>query len=349
MNLSRGAELFKLMTENWYQSKMRYEIERSYLWNVESFLSADVFFFLAWIQPPISVLYLAFVLFIIYIFNKEKIFGFFHVVLVISNLLLIVPIVSKVPLILVFFYFGNLSEPMPFPWCYILHVQDNELMSITRTIALYLKVLLAINRVCCIAYPFQANLWFSKSRRRSYIIATLGISGALSCFLNFAHANMSVEEYYGEMWRDGEYSSYKACSMKPSIYRDDPASMVFLTPVLNIVLNAVGFAILFVLNVWFMVHLRRASKKRKDMMGKVQNKLIKKNEKRLNRMNKIAAYILTVVVFSEIPRFINEIMALASYFNLPTYSDEASPSDQDTTRAILESVCTGIQMRRPNR
>ena len=88
MNLSRGQLLFEEMRKRWYTRKLKDEFEMTHYFRVNGsclFVSPSKFTFIAWIQPPLSLIYLLFLIFVIYIFAKEKMFGFLQGIIVFAK------------------------------------------------------------------------------------------------------------------------------------------------------------------------------------------------------------------------------------------------------------------------
>ena len=314
MNLSRGQLLFEEMRKRWYTRKLQDEFEMTHYFRVNGsclFVSPSKFTFIAWIQPPLSLIYLLFLIFVIYIFAKEKMFGFLQGIIVFANALTVIPMSITAPIIIVFFNFANLSEPMPYPWCYMYLVLDVTLPKTTRMVVLYLKILLSINRVCSVYYPFQTRRWFTKKRIILYCVVVFSLSLASSSYVYF-NPYVIVEAYFGAVWPDGDISTYHVCSTKTYKFTGTNSEN-FILRAIELAINIIGFILLLVFNVIFVIKLKKRQKERRILTNNVISEHTKKTENRIDRMNKISGYILYGIVFIEIPRFINEIITLQYY------------------------------------
>ena len=314
MNLSRGAELFELMKKKWFDTKMSYEMETISLLRVSSTAKTDFMrFFLGWIHPILSIMYFVLLVLLLYIFVKEKMILLVHGIIILSNTVVVLPMVVVAPIILVFFHFGNVDEPMPYPWCHMYYVLMNNVVAVTRTVALYLKVLLAINRCCCVYAPFKTVYWFRRRRSILYTCITFGVSITISGILNFSYQSISFLKYYGEIWQGGSLTNYHACSFSPLEFKGDASTITYIFPVLNLAINAVGFLMMIVLNVLFIAKVRSIKQKRKGLTEGNRPIGAKKTEQRIDHMNTISSWILSVMILCEVPRFVNEIMALYAF------------------------------------
>ena len=105
MNLSRGQQLFEEMRKKWFQNKVEDMTKMEYYFKINGScpISPTNFIFIGYIQPPISLIYLLFLIFAIYIFAKENMFGFLQVIIVFSNVLIVIPLFLVAPIIIVVF------------------------------------------------------------------------------------------------------------------------------------------------------------------------------------------------------------------------------------------------------
>ena len=334
MNLSRGQQLFEEMRKKWFQNKVIDMTNMAYYFKVNGScpISPTNFIFIGYVQPPISLIYLLFLIFTIYIFAKEKMFGFLQVIIVLSNILIVIPLFLVAPIIVVFFHFADISEPMPYPWCSMYMMLDITVPKTTRTVVLYLKILLSINRVCSVYYPFQTMRWFTKRKIALYCILVLALCFSTSGYVYF-NTLPAVEPYFGTVWPNGDIATYYACSLRPFEFHGSDRVHTVILPFIDSAVNVMGFILLIVFNVIFIIKLKKKQKERRILKGEVIPKHTKKTENRIDRMNTISGYILYVLVFIEIPRFIKEIISFQEFarvdeiMNRKTYSETSQCVD----------------------
>ena len=243
------------------------------------------------------------------------------------------------PIIIVFFHFADISEPMPYPWCYMYMMLDITVPQTTRTVVLYLKILLSINRVCSVYYPFQTMRWFTRKKIVLYCILVIALCVSTSGYVYF-NTLPAVEPYFGAVWPNGDVSTYYVCSLRPFEFQGSDRVHTVILPFINSGVNVIGFILLIVFNVLFIVKLKKKQKKRRILQGEVIPKHTKKTENRMDRMNTISGYILYVLVFIEIPRFLKEI----NNFQIHARADEImSRETHSETEQCVDNIIDILQ------
>ena len=152
----------------------------------------------AYVQLPLGVLYLVSALFLLYVFLKENTAGFVQCILILSNIIVILQMVIAAPLMLVFFGIADHTVPIPYPWCSMLIFIEAHFKSTTRITSLYLKLLLALNRVCSVCYPFKMRIWFTRRRCATYCFVVITICVAAGILTNFTYERFILKPYFGK-------------------------------------------------------------------------------------------------------------------------------------------------------
>ena len=244
------------MQRRWFAKQLQEQIEISKLLTVEKLHPIPSSRqFLAYFQAPLSVLYLAFALFILFIFVRHKMTGFVNCIILLSSLIVIVPMFLTAPLITVFFNFVDLHLPIPFPWCYFFIHLETSGRWIAHTTSLYLKLLLGINRVCSLYRPLQTRIWFTTKRSIAYCCFTCLACLSVGILFNSLYQKVAIKPHFDLLW--GEIQNYQACSLDPSIISGDRAIMIYISHIGILCLDIIGLVSVIICNSLLVVKLKK--------------------------------------------------------------------------------------------
>ena len=264
----------------------------------------------AYVQMPLSVLYLFFALFLLHVFLKENIAGFVQCILILSNIILIIQMVVTAPFLLVFFGIGDHSVPIPYPWCTMLIFLEAHIKSITRITSLYLKLLLAINRVCSVYYPFQSRIWFTKRRCAIYCVVVVAVCVAVGILTNFTYERFTYKQpYFGKIW--GRFQTYTACCITPSEYKSNINSNLILHGV-DLFLTIAGVICIGFCNALVFQRLMKTKSQRLALTIVLSN-YTKDVENRMSLLNRISLWVFVTCLACEIPFLISNIFNLSDF------------------------------------
>ena len=307
MNLTSGEKLFHDFVKKWNEKKLEDEIEISKLLTSNT-LHPIAFSrnFAATVQPILSVLYLIFALFMLYVFIKNTMTGFVNCLIMLCSFISIVPAVLIAPIIVVFFNFVDENVPIPYPWCYLYVTIGTSMSPIAQTTSLYLKVLLGINRVCSVYRPFDTKIWFTKSRSTMYCLLTCGVCIAVGSVLHFSYNKVVVKRHFDVIW--GSARHYNACSMAPMDATEHQMTFLYVSQAVHLGLHMIGLMCMVVCNILLVVKLRLVISRRKKLI-EFRTKVIKQNDSRLYLLNSISSWVITTSSITEIPSLTSKAMA----------------------------------------
>ena len=333
MNNSWVNDYFKDFKKKWFAKKFADELEMSKLLTVDRMHPIPWSrFFIGHVQPPLSLLYLGFSLFILYIFVKNNMTGFVNNVIILSNLIVITPMVLTAPLIAVFFNSVGHDIPLPYPWCSMYVILDTSVKSTAHTTSLYLKLLLVINRLCSVYRPFDTRIWFTKKRSIVYCLVTIMSCIVAGILLNFTYEKIIIKPAFDDLW--GKIRNYNACSMDPSLIHGDQS--VISTTVVILLLNIVGLGSLLVCDIFFIIKLRQINSRRKNL-AEGRTKCEKQTDSRINMVNTISAWVITASIVNEIPSLVNKALSLYGMLNFARHGSEIVDEENDVSMIGLNS------------
>ena len=334
MNLSLARKRFQDFTKKWFETKFADEQEISKLLTVDR-IHPILWsrYFLGYVQPPLSLLYLGFSLFILYIFVKNKMTGFVNNIIIVSNLIVITPMVLIAPIITVFFNFVDHKVPLPYPWCFMYVVLDTSVKSTAHTTSLYLKLLLVINRLCSVYRPFDTRIWFRKKRSIIYCLVTIISCVVVGILLNFTYEKVTVRRHFDDLW--GEVHHYEACSLDSSLIYGNETNVV--SHVILILLNIIGLIGTFVCNIFFIAKIRQLKSRRKNLT-EGRTKCEKQTDSRIDMMNSISAWVITAAIVNEIPSLVNKTISLYGVLNFARHGSEEVDLQNDVSMVGLNSA-----------
>ena len=308
------------MLEQQFQGRQ----EASKLLTVSTIYPTSSLYFVAYVQPPLNFMYLIFAIFIVFIFIRNNMICFVTVVLVLSNLISIIPMVLTSPFNIVFFILMDKDIPMPFPWCYIFFHLDSSIKAMASSTSLCLKIILGINRVCSVYWPFQTKIWFNKRRCIIYCVATCSVCITVSVLLNFSYQQLIVKPHFDDLW--GSMTTYDACSMAPSLSQGDQGLPihVYVSNLFLVSFYIFGMLCLVVCNIMLILKFRKINLQRKKL-SEGRTKHQKDTDARIYLLNTISKWVITAAIFTEIPSLISKSLSLYGFIHIAYYgADEAT-------------------------
>ena len=256
------------------------------------------FYLQAFAQPPLSAFYLVLLLLLLYVLVKEKLIGFVQVILFLSNGVVVIQMTIASPLLLVIFGFFDHDVPIPYPWCAMLIIIEAHVKNIVRLTALYLKLLLAINRVCSVYYPFKYRIWFTKKKSAIYCAFVVAVCATVGVSMNFSFERFTLKPYFDDIW--GQFQTYDACSMAPSEIGNNLKTMVFISHFIDLLLNLIGMIGIAVCNVLIIKRLVKTKLKNRDLRG-IESTYEQTTDARMSLINRISMWVLLSCIICELP------------------------------------------------
>ena len=299
------------IAKKWYDKKMEGDYKIAVLFRISTLLSNGMqLIFYSYLQPPLTVCSIIIIAFLTYIFVKEKMLGFVNVLLVLSNFLQAIPALTLVPVHVVFYYFADSTVPMPYPWCYIFLLADESMNHLAHAIALNLKILLALNRICSVYYPFQYSFWFTTKRCSIYLFVVVAVGATTGTLLNFTFEKIKMLEHVDDVWGTGRVQWYNACSIESNFLdKGMDNNTAFITKIIQVLVNIVCIIILFACDIFLIVKIRKRRKQR-DALSEGRSAVRKEADKKLDLLNKVSVWVLWVVIISEMPQMVVNIYAI---------------------------------------
>ena len=339
------ADLMEI-ARKWYDKKYEGEARISELYSISQLFSDTVQWnYTAYAQPPLTIIYLFIVIFIFYIFVKEKMLGFVNVLLILSNIFEVIPPLLELPINVVFFHFSNIEVPMPYPWCHVYLTINDSLGHVVHAVTVNLKILLAVNRICSIYYPFQYTAWFTTRRCTIYTAIAISVGVVTSSLLNFTYDKIERKIHIDDVWGTGLVDDYEACSLRPFfLQRQYGNSALIITKTIQLFINIISIIILLVCDIFLMIKLRKIRQRRKAL-SESRPKCTKEADDRLDLLNKVSVWVIWVMIISEIPMMIVQVYTVVVLLFLITESMEsdlvnATQNSAMSVPALLVSVLT---------
>ena len=305
----------------WAEQTHKQRLEVANLMTVGNYFHSSSKYFLAYVQPSLAILYLGFASFILFVFIRSKTICFVNAIIVLSNIIVMTPVILTSPLMILFFLFIDDEVPLPYPWCFLYLHLSVSITQITQITGLGLKILLGINRVCGVWCPFKMKFWFTKKRSIMYAVATIAVCVIGTSLLSFTHAKVAVKPAFDDLW--GEVRNYLACSTEHFDNKDDRTEAMFVSNVIFLILNILGLVALVVCNVLLVTKIRRVNAERKNLVEK-RTKNQKETDKRLNLMNKISIWVITATVITEVPSLINRLISIYGHIYIEVHGSIAA-------------------------
>ena len=255
-NASDINSVLQWLDNNWNEARIRgQEIEDSLFQISLVYPQAPVRVFIGLIQPILGICCLFFSMFILFIFLREKMTGFVHCLLIASNIFSNLSSVLSAPINVVIFNVLSIYAPAPFPWCLLHYGNDFLLRPTFHVTSLYLKLLLAINRLCSVFTPFKTRIWFTKKRNIMYGFTTCFLSLAIGGSLNFAYDRIKILRHVHI--DDNTVQEYDACSILPASYGGQNLTPQVILPLLFTLFTIFGILGLVICNILLVVKRRR--------------------------------------------------------------------------------------------
>ena len=323
INTTNIQSILRSLQKNWDDALLEGKLKTDAMIRVSNIHAWDGLRFIhGFAQPILGFFYLAFSIFVLFIFIKENMTGFVHCLLILSNFFTNLPNVLSAPVNFIFFNFANIEAPMPYPWCYIYVIVEQSLRPIFHATAIHLKILLAINRLCSVYYPFQTSIWFTKKRSFLYSFLTCFVSLSIGASLTFTFKRVSVVSYVDDIWGNGNIEGYDCCSEYSVQYSGNVLELYVLMPVIFSVSMILAVLVLIVCNFLLIVKIgivkaerRKLKESRSPQMDSVEN--------RMDLLSKVSSWILSAVIVTEMPSLVAQIMGLEHSFRIITYGTES--------------------------
>ena len=309
-NASDINSVLQWLENNWNEARIQGEAITSSLFQISViYPQALVRIFIGLLQPIVGICCLCFSFFILYIFIREKMTGFVHCLLIASNVFGNLSNVLSAPINIFMFNISNINVPAPFPWCFLYYGNEFLLRPTLHVTSLYLKLLLAINRVCCVFLPFHTTFWFTKKRNIVYGLSTCFGALAIGASLNFTYKRITIMPHFDDIWGIQKVQEYEACSILPSFYDGNNLAPQVLLPLLFSVVTISGILALIICNAFLVVKIALIKVSRKSL-GEIRSKQMKSAEKRINLLSRVSLWIISATVVTEIPSLIALVMGL---------------------------------------
>ena len=294
-------DLMKL-AERWHTARHEGDLLILQMLRISYFMSSDVLvYFTCYVQIPLIAIYVIALTIVVYIFIKEKMMAFLNILLVVSNILEIVPFLIMTPITAVFLLFAKKDVPVPSPWCNILLLTNNSIYHILHTIAINLKILLAINRICGVYFPLKFQIWFSRKRCAIYSFVAFALGGCIGAMLNIGGYTIVERAHLDDIWGDGYLEAYRACFLDSSyVDRTNANPVNVITRVAQIAVSIIFIIILIVCDIFLVVKLRQQQRQRDAIQTRSTTTMATEN--RINLLNRVCMWVLLVMIISALPQ-----------------------------------------------
>ena len=328
--------ILRSLEEQWDRARIQGDFKIDALFRVSAFYpNKEQRLFLGIVGPTFAICYLIVSVFVIRIFIKEKMTKFVHILLILSNIIMNLPNILSVPVNIVIFNFSNIDVPVPTPWCSMFFIMTFAISPILNTTAIYLKVLLAINRFCSVYYPLQSKLWFTKKRNCRYILGMCFSIISIGILMHFTFEQFAVLPYVGDIWGRGIVEEFDACSIIPYEYTGNDVSLPVLLPTLFGLINVVGVGLLIALNIFLIIKIRLFMTLPSVLLDG-RSPTMKEADRRLNLLNRVLVWVMAAVIVTEIPVLCSRIWALQRSFRLLIHGQDSI--DEGKTFRMFEMI-----------
>ena len=309
INTTNIQSILASMTKNWNEARLEGQLKTDSLFRVGTFYPwVGMRVFVGCVQPFLGIFYLIFSMIILYIFVKEKMTGFVHCLLILSNVLTNLPNVVLAPINFVFFNFSNIDAPTPYPWCAVFAAVEDHIRPMLHATSIHLKILLAVNRLCSVYYPFQTLIWFTKKRSFVYSVLTCVISLSVGALLNFTYQRLSVVPFVDDIWGNRNVQGYDCCFYS-KLYNEHVLDLDLLLPLIFSLVVILGVLILVVCDILLIVKISMVKSARKKLTES-RSPQMNSVEKRMDLLSAVSTWIISAVVVTEIPGLIAQIIGL---------------------------------------
>ena len=297
--------------KTWHDKKLEGDYSIGMLFRISTALSNNVQrIFTSYVQPPITLLTIFIIVFLTYSFVKEKMIGIVNVLLILSNVFEVIPSLIIAPIQIVFYFFADITVPMPYPWCYIYLTADESVNHLVHTVTLNLKILLAVNRLCSVYFPFKYSFWFTPKRCAIYIMAAISLGATAGGLLNFTFEKIKKQEHVDDVWGTGRVEWYTACSLESNFVQEGSGNdILFVTKIIQLSISMICVLALFVIDVFLIIKIRKQRKQR-EALSEGRSAVKKQADKKLDLLNKVSIWVIWVVIISEIPQMMVKIYAI---------------------------------------
>ena len=300
MNFTDFHKKFMDMQEQWLEQMLEYNQNTMLLLSGKMLKHSHFTTFLqVYVQLPLSITYMGFVLFLLYVFIKEKIAGFVQIILLLTNIIVIAQMVVVAPLLLVFLGIVDENLPIPHPWCSMLIVLEAHVKTIVRTTSLYLTLLLAINRFCTIYFPFKAKMWFTRRRCIIHCLIVVAVCVVVGVLMTSTFRRFTLQPYFDEIWN--RFQTYDACSVAPSVSTGTWTDQNMLSHFGELLLCLIGILGIGTCNILVITHLVKTKSKR---MALIETQSQYETESRMSLLNRISIWVLLSCIICEIPSLV---------------------------------------------
>ena len=318
------------MQKKWNEERLQYNEDSLYLLRARIMKHSDFTTYIqAYIQLPLSVIYMGFVLFLLYAFVREKIAGFVQCIIILSNIIVLAQMIVAAPLLFVFLGIVDDNVPIPHPWCAMLIVVEGHLKTIVRTTSLYLTLLLAINRVCTVYFPFKARIWFTLKRSITYCFIVIAVCIFVGILMTSTFQRFTLKPYFGEIWN--RFQTYNVCSVAPSLLKSDLTDPNVIAHLAELLLSIIGILGIGVCNILVIKRLIRTKSQRRALI-ETQSQYTRMTESRMNLLNRISLWVMLSCIICEVP-------SLAMYaFNFYDHVYIMKGGIEDGHRLYIEAI-----------
>ena len=303
-------DLMKIV-QTWYDKKVEGDYSIAILFRLSTLYSNGVQrIFMGYGQPPLVLFYVSLITFLTYVLVKENMLGFINVLLIISNIIEIIPSLVLMPINIVFYHLANVEAPMPYPWCYLHTTLDDSASLLVHAVTINLKILLAFNRFYSIYFPFKYSTAFTTKRCAIYIISVISVGALVSALLNFTFEKVTKQQHFDDVWGDGRYDWYEACSLKPSfLQREIGNHALVATKIIQVSINLICIICLVVFDIFLILKLRKQRRQR-SALAEGRSEVIKATDKKIDLLNRVSVWVIWVLIISELPQMLVKIYGL---------------------------------------
>ena len=308
--------------------------------NVDTLLQISVFhpqkaeqILIGCIQPILGICYLAFFVFVTFIFIRESMTNVVHISLCVSNFFSNLSNVLSVPINPMMFYISNIEAPAPYPWCFFYFINEFSLRPIFNLTSICLTILISINRLCSVYYPFKATIWFRKSRIRLYIITTSCISTSTGIVLHLTYRNLAFMSHFDDVWGKNEVHEYVACSLLPSLNQTDITAMPVMMRLISTSMTSCGILLLVVFNIFLIVKIYVVKSKRKELCP-LSTPQMENVADRLDLLSRVSFWVITTFIIVEIPVICSMALNLYISINVALYGESSIDLDSVLYKAF---------------
>lgn len=251
-------------------------------------------------------------------FIKRRLFTSTHIILMtigLSDLLTVLP-----PSTIWMYFYGILQYKyyLPYDWCRVWHDFCETSPSMFHTISVWATVLLAIQRIIIVAFPFKAKVWCSRKLTFVGIGASVLISVGTFCvaFFEFSYVSIPVPK------ENAKHEIMYACGVTvPSFIGEtllDLMHYIGIRQWVRVIVNTlIPFVILLVIEISLIIVIRVRGSQRKKM--NVKSDKLRQNDRLLT---KVTTWCVWLFILIEIPGMLGIIFdCIYLNFNISVVPD----------------------------